>query len=54
MGLCILPKSVPNSHRDVWLLSRRDLEPTAIQTEFVRILRATVHEIQLQPDIAAG
>jgi len=40
-GLRILPKAVPNSHRDVWLLSRRDLEPTAIQKEFVRVLRAT-------------
>jgi DNA-binding transcriptional LysR family regulator len=53
-GLRILPKAVPNSHRDVWLMSRRDLEPTAIQTEFVRILRATVHETQLRPDVAAG
>ena len=40
-GLRVLPKAVPNSHRDVWLLSRRDLEPTAIQKEFVRVLRAT-------------
>jgi LysR family transcriptional regulator of gallate degradation len=43
-GLCVLPSAVPDPHRDVWLLSRRDLEPTTIQNEFVRLLRATTRE----------
>jgi DNA-binding transcriptional LysR family regulator len=47
-GLCILPKEVPNSHRDVLLLSRRDLEPTAIQNEFVRLLRAMAGQTNSQ------
>lgn len=38
-GICAINKRIPDPYRDIWLLTRRDWEPTVIHKEFVQSLR---------------